>query len=62
MDGRTGEWVDTSVDEWKSGDYFTRVKDSFARERPYSDTQIDEKQQILLLTDPKERRLPGRAT
>lgn len=44
------------------GDYFTRFKDSFARERPYNDTQIDEKQHILLLTAPKERGLPGRAT
>ena len=43
------------------GDYFTRFKNSFARERPYSDTQIDEKQHILLLTAPKERGLPGRA-
>lgn len=44
------------------GDYFTRFKDSFARERPYNDTQIDEKQHVLLLTAPKERGLPGRAT
>ena len=45
----------------RRGDYFTRFKNSFARERPYSNTQIDEKQHILLLRAPKERRLPGRA-
>ena len=41
------------------GDYFTRFKDSFARERPYNDTQIDEKQHILLLTAPNQSRLPA---
>lgn len=39
-----------------------RSKDSFDSGTQHNDTWIDERQNILLLTAPNERRLPGRAT